>query len=97
MWGHEMAKKIILTICAVFEFVLCVDWFTPKISVYPRSEGFIGILGNASESDLTENFWYFSVANVVFGFVVVWIWTKSDGEKAQGDSVRRASRKTDWD
>ena len=91
-----MAKKIILTICAVFEFVLCLDWFTPSRDDRDY-EGFIGILGNNSKNDLTENFWYFSVANVVFGFVVVWIWTKSDGEKAQGDSVRRASRKTDWD
>ena len=92
MWGHEMAKKIILTFCIVFQFALCVDFFTAKrVDTYHegqlvlrRYESGLGILEKNSNSGMTMDFVIFSVANVVFGFVLVWIWKKFDGKKAQG-------------
>jgi NADH:ubiquinone oxidoreductase subunit 3 (subunit A) len=92
MWGHQMAKKIILTICAVFQFALCVDFFTAKrVDTYHegqlvlrRYESGLGILEKNSDWGMNFDFVIFSVANVVFGFVLVWIWKKFDGKKAQG-------------
>ena len=78
-----MAKKIILTFCIVFQFALCVDFFTAKrVDTYHegqlvlrRYESGLGILEKNSNS----------VANVVvFGFVLVGIWKTFDGKKAQG-------------
>ncbi len=87
MWGHEMAKKIMLTFCTVFQFALCFDFFTTKrvegSNFRILHEGGLGIL-EGSNTRILMDFVIFSVANVVFGFVLVWIWKKFDGKKAQG-------------
>jgi NADH:ubiquinone oxidoreductase subunit 3 (subunit A) len=93
MWGHEMAKKIILTFCIVFQFALCVDFFTAKrVDTYHegqlvlrRYESGLGILEKNSDWGMNFDFVIFSVVNVVTGCVLLKSWGTPKDKKTEDD------------